>query len=117
MPRSGVALSLMGLLGLVLGGCMQSTLQPSSNASLTARDRQLLAHPPYAQATIPRPIAGTLSTTRAKSRRARSWSIPTRVILLRPAGRQGDPLRRDGGEEAMAWSGVATVGRTAEWPD
>src|SRR5258708_15692683 len=32
---------------------MQSTLAPSSDASLTPRDRQLLAHPPYAQATIP----------------------------------------------------------------
>jgi len=28
VPKSGVALSLMGLLGFVLGGCMQSTLQP-----------------------------------------------------------------------------------------
>src|ERR1700730_2966642 len=43
----------MGLLGFVLGGCMQSTLQPASDASLTPRDRQLLAHTPYAQATVP----------------------------------------------------------------
>jgi lipoprotein-anchoring transpeptidase ErfK/SrfK len=53
VPRSGLALLLVGLLGFVLGGCMQSTLAPSSNASLTPRDRQLLAHPPYAQASIP----------------------------------------------------------------
>ena len=55
MPRSGLALLLVGLLGFVLGGCMQSTLAPSSDARLTPRDRQLLAHPPYAQATIPEP--------------------------------------------------------------
>ena len=55
MPRSGLALLLVGLLGFVLGGCMQATLAPSSDASLTPRDRQLLAHPPYAQATIPEP--------------------------------------------------------------
>ncbi|HEY6600568.1 MAG TPA: L,D-transpeptidase, partial [Xanthobacteraceae bacterium] len=53
MPRSGIALSLIGLVGFVLGGCMQSTLAPSSNASFTPRDRQLLANVRYAQATIP----------------------------------------------------------------
>src|SRR5437867_10479679 len=53
MPKSGFALLFAGLLGSVLGGCMQATLAPSSNASLTPRDRQLLAHPPYAQASIP----------------------------------------------------------------
>ena len=53
MPRSGVAWLFLGLLGFALGGCMQATLAPSSDASLTPRDRQLLAHPPYAQATIP----------------------------------------------------------------
>ena len=53
MPRSGLALLLFAVPGFVLGGCMQSTLAPSSNASLTPRDRQLLAHAPYAQASIP----------------------------------------------------------------
>src|ERR1700730_5888305 len=53
MPRSGLVLLAVGLLGLMLGGCMQATLAPSSDASLTPRDRQLLAHTPYAQATIP----------------------------------------------------------------
>jgi hypothetical protein len=53
VPKSGFAVLLMGLLGPVLGGCMQATLAPSPDASLTPRDRQLLAHPPYAQASIP----------------------------------------------------------------
>ena len=52
VPRSGLALLVVGLLGLMLGGCMQATLAPSSDASLTPRDRQLLAHAPYAQATV-----------------------------------------------------------------
>src|SRR5258708_19757977 len=43
----------MGLVGFLLGGCMQATLAPSSDASFTPRDRQLLAHPPYARAEIP----------------------------------------------------------------
>ena len=49
--RLGRALGLTGV--LLLGGCMQATLAPSSTANLTPRDRQLLAHPPYAQASIP----------------------------------------------------------------
>jgi hypothetical protein len=53
VPRSGLALLLMGLVGLTLGGCMQATLAPSSDANFTPRDRQLLANPPYAQASIP----------------------------------------------------------------
>src|ERR1700686_4097515 len=52
-PRSGLALLLVGLLGFVLGGCMQATLAPTSDASLTPRDRQLLGRPPYARADIP----------------------------------------------------------------
>ena len=43
------------LIGLALGGCMQATLEPASEANLNARDKKLLANPPYAQATIPQP--------------------------------------------------------------
>jgi lipoprotein-anchoring transpeptidase ErfK/SrfK len=39
--------------GLLLGGCMQATLEPASEANFTARDKKLLANAPYAQATIP----------------------------------------------------------------
>ena len=41
------------LVGLMLGGCMQATLEPASEANFKPRDRQLLANPPYAQAIIP----------------------------------------------------------------
>ena len=40
-------------LALLLGGCMQATLDPVSDANFTARDRKLLANPPYEKATIP----------------------------------------------------------------
>ena len=53
MSNSKLALWLVGLLGFVLGGCAQSTLSPSSNASFTPKDQQLLAQAPYAQASIP----------------------------------------------------------------
>src|SRR5262245_32301369 len=53
MLTRGSTLFLIGLAGMLLGGCMQSTLEPASSANLTPRDRTLLAHTPYAQATIP----------------------------------------------------------------
>jgi lipoprotein-anchoring transpeptidase ErfK/SrfK len=118
VPKSGVALSFVGLLGVVLSGCMQSTLQPSSNASLTARDRQLLAHPPYAQATIPETYRRHIvDYTRKEQPGTILVDTDARYLYyVLPAGkaiRYGVTV----GEEAMAWSGVATVGRTAEWPD
>ena len=42
--------------GVLLGGCMQSTVEPASDANLTPVDRKLLANPPYARATNTRAI-------------------------------------------------------------
>jgi len=41
------------VLGLMLGGCVEATLEPAPEANLKPRDRELLAHAPYAQASIP----------------------------------------------------------------
>jgi lipoprotein-anchoring transpeptidase ErfK/SrfK len=116
VPRSGLALLVVGL--LVLGGCMQTTLAPSTDANFTSRDRQLLAHPPYARADIP------------ESFRRHIVDYPRReapgTILVDTDARYlyyvlaGDKAIRYGvavGEEAMAFSGVAQVGRMTEWPD
>ena len=43
------------LLGLLAGGCVQSTLEMASDANLTPRDKKLLASAPYEKATIPEP--------------------------------------------------------------
>src|SRR5262245_5296772 len=40
-------------LGLMVSGCVTGTIEPSPDSNLTARDRKLLANPPYAKATIP----------------------------------------------------------------
>src|SRR5262249_23167458 len=45
--------SVFVVLGLLLGGCMQATLEPANQANFPARDKKLLANPPYAQASIP----------------------------------------------------------------
>lgn len=118
MPRSGVAWWCVGALGLTLGGCMQATLAPTSDAGFTSRDRQLLAHAPYAQASVPdtyrrhivdyqrREAPGTILVDTDK--RFLYYVLPGGKAI-----RYGVAV----GEEAMAWSGVARVGRMAEWPD
>jgi lipoprotein-anchoring transpeptidase ErfK/SrfK len=118
VARSGLALLLLGLLGLALGGCMQATLAPSSDASLTSRDRQLLAHPPYAQTTIPETYRRHIVDYPRKEAPGTILvdSDARYLYYVLPGGkaiRYGVAV----GEEALAWSGVAKVGRMAEWPD
>jgi lipoprotein-anchoring transpeptidase ErfK/SrfK len=120
MPRFRLVLLLVGLLGLVLGGCTDSARFSSSSPdpNLTPRDRELLANPPYAQADIPEQF------------RRRVVDYPYKeapgTILVNSDARylyyvmpEGKAVRYGVavGNEALAWSGVATVGRMTEWPD
>ncbi|WP_315768805.1 L,D-transpeptidase [Bradyrhizobium sp. SZCCHNR2012] len=116
MSRSGLAFALAGL--LLLGGCMQATLSPSSEANFTPRDRQLLANPPYAEAKIPEQFQRHIVDSDRKE--------PPGTILVDTDARYLYYFLPDGkairygvavGEEAMAFSGMATVGKMAEWPD
>src|SRR6476659_223164 len=118
MPRSGVALLLVGLLGSVLSGCMQSTLSPTSSASLTPRDRQLLAHPPYARADIPETYRRHIVDYMRKEQPG-TILVDTNARYLYYVLPEGKAIRYGVtvGEEALAWSGVATVGSMAEWRD
>jgi hypothetical protein len=43
----------VAIIALMLSGCMQATLAPTTEAGWSARDRQLMSNLPYAQATIP----------------------------------------------------------------
>src|ERR1700681_3183120 len=108
----------MGLLGFVLGGCMQSTLQPASDASLTPRDRQLLAHTPYAQATVPETYRRHIvDYTRKEMPGTILVDTDARYLYYVMPGGKAIRYGVAVGEEALAFSGVATVGRMAEWPD
>jgi lipoprotein-anchoring transpeptidase ErfK/SrfK len=111
-------LVLLGCLLLALGGCMQATLAPSSNASFTSRDRELLAHPPYAQASIPETYQRHVVDW-SRHERPGTILVDTDARLLYYVMPQGKAIRYGVavGEEAMAFSGVATVGRMSEWPD
>jgi lipoprotein-anchoring transpeptidase ErfK/SrfK len=118
VPRFALAWLFMGLVASVLGGCMQATLAPSSDASLTPRDRQLLAHPPYAQATIPETYRRHLVDYPRKEAPG-TILVDTDARYLYYVLPQGKAIRYGVavGEEALAFSGVATVGKMAEWPD
>jgi lipoprotein-anchoring transpeptidase ErfK/SrfK len=117
VPRSGLALSLLGLLGFVLGGCMQSTLAPSSSASFTPRDRQLLAHVRYAQATIPETYRRHIVDYTRKEQPG-TILVDSNSRFLYYVLPEGKAIRYGVtvGEDALAFSGIAKVGRKEEWP-
>jgi lipoprotein-anchoring transpeptidase ErfK/SrfK len=111
-----VALAVLGI-GILVSGCMQSTMEPASDANLTSLDRRLLANPPYARARIPeqyqrhiveysgREAPGTILID--SDARYLYYMLPEGKAI-----RYGVTV----GEEALAWSGVAKVGRKTEWP-
>ena len=117
MPKLVPALLLGGLLSLVLGGCMQATLAPSSGASFTPRDRQLLANAPYAQASIPESFRRHIVDYQGREAPG-TILVDTDARYLYYVLPKGQAIRYGiaVGEEAQAWSGVAKVGRMDEWP-
>ena len=118
MPRYGLVLLQVGLLGFLLGGCMQATLAPTSDAGLTPRDRQLLAHPPYARADIPESFRRHIVDYSRKEAPG-TILVDTEARFLYYVLPQDKAIRYGVavGEEALAFSGVARVGRMTEWPD
>ena len=116
MVARGVLVVLFGA-GVVLGGCMQSTIEPASEANLTPRDKKLLAAAPYERVTIPEPYKRHIVDYH-RSEAADTILIDTDARYLyyvlphRKAIRYGVTV----GEEALAFSGVAKIGRMTEWP-
>jgi lipoprotein-anchoring transpeptidase ErfK/SrfK len=96
---------------------MQAHLEPASEASFTARDKKLLANPPYAKATIPEPYRRHIVDYH-RAETAGSIVIDTDARYLyfvlpdKKAIRYGVTV----GEDALSWYGIAKVGRKEEWP-
>ena len=114
--KRATTLAVLGL-GLALGGCMMQTVEPTSEAQFTARDKKLLANPPYAKATIPEPYQRHIVEYHRKEAAG--------TIVVDPDARYLYYVLPDGkairygvtvGEEALVFSGVAKVGRREEWP-
>jgi len=101
---------------LLLGGCMQATL-PQWDTNFTARDRQQLANPPYRQASIP-PAYQRQVVPYHREEAPGSILVDTDGRYVYYVLPDGKAIRYGAivGEDAQAWSGVATVGRKEEWP-
>ncbi|MEI7804211.1 MAG: L,D-transpeptidase [Hyphomicrobiales bacterium] len=116
MKLRAAVFALLGL-GVMLGGCMQSTVEPASEANLNARDKKLLANTPYAAATIPEPYKRHIVGYHRKEGPG-TIVIDSDARYLYYVLPEGKAIRYGVtvGEEALAWSGVAKVGRKEEWP-
>ena len=106
---------------LVLGGCMQGTMQgtlsPATEAGWSVRDRQLMSNLPYRQATIPMEYRRYIvQYTRRET--PGTIVVDTGNKFLYYVLPKGEAIRYGitVGEDAQAWSGIATVGRKEEWP-
>jgi lipoprotein-anchoring transpeptidase ErfK/SrfK len=114
MAVRGIALLLGALL---LGGCMQATLEPASDANLNARDKKMLANAPYSKASVPMAFQRAIVTYHRKEApgsivvdsdaRYLYYVLPDNRAI-----RYGVTV----GEEALSWYGIARVGRKEEWP-
>lgn len=104
--------------GVLLGGCMQTTLEPAPESSLKPRDRELLARAPYVKATIAEPFRRHIVTFHRKEAPG-SIVIDTDSRFLYYVLPDGKAIRYGVtvGEDAQSWSGVAKVGAMKEWPD
>jgi lipoprotein-anchoring transpeptidase ErfK/SrfK len=102
----------------MLGGCMNATLEPASEANFKPRDKELLAHAPYAKASIPETYRRHIVDYHRKETPG-TIVVDTDARYLyfvlpnSKAIRYGVTV----GEEALSWSGVAKVGNMAEWPN
>jgi lipoprotein-anchoring transpeptidase ErfK/SrfK len=104
-------------LGLGLGGCMQSTLEPASETSMKPRDKELLANAPYAKASIPEQYQRHIvSYHRREAPGTIVIDSDARYLYYVLAGGQAIRYGVTVGEQALAWSGVAKIGRKEEWP-
>jgi lipoprotein-anchoring transpeptidase ErfK/SrfK len=103
---------------LFLGGCQQSTLEMASDRNLTPRDRLLLARAPYASATIPQSYRRHIvDYHRAEPPGTILVDTDARYLYYVLPGGKAIRYGVTVGEDALAWSGVARVGRKSEWPD
>ena len=109
------------IVAVTLGGCMQETMQgtsePATQANWKPRDKELMSNLPYNQAAIP-------DTYQRHIVEYHRREVPGSVVVdsnnrflyyVMPNGkaiRYGIAV----GEEAMAWSGIAKIGRMEEWP-
>jgi len=104
-------------LGLLLGGCMQATLEPAPETAMTARDKALLANAPYQKAQIPEPYRRHIVDYHRKEAPGTIVvDSDSRFLYYVLPGNKAIRYGVTVGDEALAFSGVAKVGALQEWP-
>jgi lipoprotein-anchoring transpeptidase ErfK/SrfK len=102
--------------GLVLGGCMQATVD-LNDPNLTPRDRKLLANAPYQQAVIaPAYQRSVVQYHRKEAPGSIVIDTDARYLYYVLADNKAIRYGIAVGEEALSWYGIAKVGRKEEWP-
>jgi lipoprotein-anchoring transpeptidase ErfK/SrfK len=103
--------------GLMLSGCVTATLEPTTDASFTPRDKKLLANAPYAQATIPQAYQRHIvDYHRAEAPGSIVVDSDARYLYFVLPNRKAIRYGVTVGEDALSFWGVARVGRKEEWP-
>jgi lipoprotein-anchoring transpeptidase ErfK/SrfK len=105
-------------LGLLLGGCIETTLAPAPTTSMTSRDRELLANVPYND-KVAIPVAYQRQIVDYHRKEAPGTIVidpDNKFLYLVQANQKAIRYGVTVGEEAQGWSGVAKVGSMAEWP-
>ena len=105
------------IIALTLGGCMEGTLAPATQAGWSGRDKQLMANLPYRQASIPEEYRRHI-VQYARKEAPGTIVVDSGNKFLYYVLPKGQAIRYGitVGEDAQAWSGLATVGRKEEWP-
>jgi lipoprotein-anchoring transpeptidase ErfK/SrfK len=109
--------ALLLLVGLMLSGCVHATLEPTTDANFTPRDKKLLANAPYAQATIPQAYQRHIvDYHRAEAPGSIVVDSDARYLYYVLPNRKAIRYGVTVGEDALSFWGVARVGRKEEWP-
>ena len=109
--------ALILLVGLMLGGCVHATLEPTTDANFTPRDKKLLANAPYAQATIPQAYQRHIvDYHRSEAPGSIVVDSDARYLYYVLPNRKAIRYGVTVGEDALSFWGIAQVGRKEEWP-
>ncbi|WGD29527.1 L,D-transpeptidase [Ancylobacter sp. WKF20] len=105
------------LFALLVGACTSVEREPAPTASLTPRDKQLLANAPY-QKVLPPDIYQRSIVDYAGTEKPGTIVVDTEKKYLYFVQDNGKAIRYGVtvGEEGLAFKGEAKVGRKAEWP-
>ena len=104
-------------LSLTLAGCFQATFEPAADANLKPRDRKMLAAATYSSAAIPLDYRRSIVTYHRREAPG-TIVVDTDARYLYYVLPEGKAIRYGVtvGEDALAFSGLARVGRKEEWP-